>query len=114
MCIRDSAWIMIKCSSFSDASHDWFVFDTARYKANGDTTALNATFGGLLEANDSTVEEAHSVNFTDDPGLVILSNGFKILTNSGTLNHDSRDYIYMAFAETYFGGGTKLPTTNAR
>ena len=108
------AWIMIKCSSFSDASHDWFIFDTARYKANGDTTALDATFGGTLEANDSTDEEPQSDNFSDDPGLVILSNGFKLLTNSGTINNDGRDYIYMAFAETYFGGGTKLPTTNAR
>jgi len=108
------AWIMIKCSSFSDASHDWFIFDTARYKANGDTTALDATFGGTLEANDSTAEEPQSTNYSDDPGLVILSNGFKLLTNSGTINNDGRDYIYMAFAETYFGGGTKLPTTNAR
>tara|TARA_B100000519_G_scaffold198622_1_gene208420 strand:- start:1546 stop:4461 length:2916 start_codon:yes stop_codon:yes gene_type:complete len=108
------AWIMIKESTLNAASHDWFVFDTARYKANGDTTALDATFGGSLEANDSTAEEPQSSNYSEDPGLVILSNGFKLLTDSGTINNDGRDYIYMAFAETYFGGGTKLPTTNAR
>ena len=99
-------WWLVKCSSFADASHDWFVTDTARYIYNGTTTAGGSN-GGTLEANENTAEEAHNTNFTDNPAFDLLADGIKLRTNSGTINATGRTYIYIAIAD--IGGGGTLP-----
>ncbi len=105
------AWWMVKCSSFPDASHDWFVADSARYTFNGTTTAGGLN-GGTLEANDNTVEEAHSTNFSDNPAFDFLSDGIKLRTNSGAINATGRTYIYLAMAD--IGGNGTLPPVYGR
>ena len=105
------AWWMVKETTVSDASHDWFVADSARYTFNGTTTAGGLN-GGTLEANDSTAEEAHSTNFTDNPAFDFLSDGIKLRTNSGTINATGRTYIYLAMAD--IGGNGTLPPVYGR
>ena len=102
---------MVKCSSFSDASHDWFVSDSARYIFNGTTTAGGLN-GGTLEANDTTAEEAHSTNFGDNPAFDFLSDGIKLRTNGGAINNTGRTYIYIAMAD--IGGNGTLPPVYGR
>ena len=69
------------------ATNSWMVFDTARETFNP------------IDANlrwDSSNAEA-TENYRD---LDILSNGFKIRSDNGTLNHPSGDkYIYMCWAD---------------
>ena len=110
-CSFKPRWILVKCATVSDASHDWFIFDSARYTFNGTTTAGGSN-GGTLEANDTTAEEAHNTNFTDNPAFDILADGFKLRTNSGTINNTGRTYIYIAMAE--IGGGGTLPPIYGR
>ena len=105
------AWWMVKETTVSDAFHDWFISDSARYMFNGTTTAGGSN-GGTLEANDTTAEEAHSTNFTDNPAFDFLSDGIKLRTNSGTINGSGRTYIYIAMAE--IGGGGTLPPIYSR
>ena len=105
------AWWMVKCSSFPDASHDWFVADSARYTFNGTTTAGGLN-GGTLEANDSTAEEAHNTNFGDNPAFDFLADGIKLRSNSGTINGTGRTYIYLAMAD--IGGNGTLPPVYGR
>jgi hypothetical protein len=107
---KPSYW-MVKCSSFSDASHDWFVADSARYIFNGTTTAGGLN-GGTLEANDTTAEEAHNTNFGDNPAFDFLSEGIKLRSNSGTINGTGRTYLYFAMAD--IGGNGTLPPVYGR
>jgi len=105
------AWWMVKETTVDDASHDWFVADSARYTFNGTTTAGGLN-GGTLEANDTTIEEAHNTNFTDNPAFDFLSDGIKLRTNSGTINATGRTYIYLAMAD--IGGNGTLPPVYGR
>ena len=105
------AWWMVKETTVSDASHDWFVADSARYTFNGTTTAGGLN-GGTLEANDSTAEEAHNTNFTDNPAFDFLADGIKLRSNSGTINATGRTYIYLAMAD--IGGNGTLPPVYGR
>ena len=107
---KPSYW-MVKCSSFSDASHDWFISDSARYTFNGTTTAGGLN-GGTLEANDATAEEAHNTNFTDNPAFDFLADGIKLRTNGGAINATGRTYIYLAMAD--IGGNGTLPPVYGR
>tara|TARA_Y100000593_G_scaffold91957_1_gene182167 strand:- start:954 stop:4955 length:4002 start_codon:yes stop_codon:yes gene_type:complete len=101
------SWFFVKEITVSDASHDWFVIDSTRYKYNGSTTAGGVN-GGTLEANDSTIEETQTANFGDAPGVDFLADGIKLRTNSGVINNSSRTYIYIAMAEIA-GNGTLPP-----
>ena len=105
------AWWMVKETTVSDASHDWFVADSTRYIFNGTTTAGGLN-GGTLEANDSTAEEAHNTNFTDNPAFDFLADGIKLRSNSGTINYTGRTYIYLAMAD--IGGNGTLPPVYGR
>jgi len=107
---KPSYW-MVKETTVSDASHDWFVSDSARYTFNGTTTAGGLN-GGTLEANDTTAEEAHSTNFGDNPAFDFLADGIKLRTNSGTINATGRTYIYLAMAD--IGGNGTLPPVYGR
>ena len=107
---KPSYW-MVKETTVSDASHDWFVSDSARYTFNGTTTAGGLN-GGTLEANDTTAEEAHSTNFTDNPAFDFLADGIKLRSNSGTINATGRTYLYFAMAD--IGGNGTLPPVYGR
>ena len=104
-------WWLVKETTVSDASHDWFVADSARYTFNGTTTAGGLN-GGTLEANDSTAEEAHNTNFGDNPAFDFLSDGIKLRTNSGVINATGRTYVYIAMAE--IGGNAAYPPIYGR
>ena len=77
---------------------DWLMYDTKREGYNVDNDALRPSL---------TNAEA-----TDDD-LDILSNGFKLRRNIGTINNSSRDYIYFAWAEEPLVAnvGTGVPAT---
>jgi hypothetical protein len=91
-------YLLIKDTTTTDAAQDWFVFDSARYSFNG-TTVASGSPGGVIRLNEGTAEVTHSSAFGDDPAIDFVSSGFKIRTNSGTVNSSSRTYIYAAFAE---------------
>ena len=102
---------LVKCATLADASHNWFIADSARYTFNGTTTAGGSN-GGTLEADANTAEEAHNTNFADNPAFDFLSDGIKLRTNSGTINGTGRTYVYMAMAD--IGGNGTLPPIYGR
>ena len=90
------AWIMIKRT---DGADTWTMYDNKRIGYNVDNNPLFA--------NANTTES------TDDD-LDILSNGFKIKRNSGRINTDGANMVYMAFAENPFVTSTdngSIPAT---
>jgi hypothetical protein len=82
-------FLMIKRSSSSGNS--WGMFDTTR-------STYNAT------ANNVWANQSYAENSTVIPNIIpidILSNGFKLRTDSSEVN-GTGTYIYMAFAEAPF------------
>jgi hypothetical protein len=76
----------------TDAVADWYMWDTTRDTYNGG--------GKVLWPNYSNGETDYG---TGSSGLWdILSNGFKLRTNSGGMNTNGANMIYMAFAEVPF------------
>jgi len=76
----------------TDATADWYMWDTTRDTYNGG--------GQVLWPNYNLAETNYG---TGSSGLWdILSNGFKLRTNSGGMNTSSANMIYMAFAESPF------------
>ena len=92
---QKSAFIMIKRT---DGADTWTMYDNKRLGYNVDNNPLFA--------NANTTES------TDDD-LDILSNGFKIRRNSGRINTDGANMVYMAFAEAPLVGTNNIPA-NAR
>ena len=84
------AWIMVKCHNASTSSTNWIIWDTARDSFNMAEIPLRADLGDQ--------EIASSDNYDID----ILSNGFKIRTSNGGINHGSRSYVFASFAENPF------------
>ena len=79
------AWLMIK----STASGNWNIVDAAR-------DPFNRISDGL-RANSSIAEfSGQAMDF--------LANGFKLRLSGADYNTGSQSYIYLAFAETPFGG----------
>ena len=73
----------------TDATADWYMWDTTRDTYNGG--------GQVLWPNYNLAETNYG---TGSSGLWdILSNGFKLRTNSGGMNTNGATMIYMAFAE---------------
>jgi hypothetical protein len=82
-------FLMIKRSSA--AGNSWGMFDTTR-------STYNAT------ANNVWANQSYAENSTVIPNIIpidILSNGFKLRTDSSEVN-GTGTYIYAAFAETPF------------
>jgi hypothetical protein len=79
------AYILIKNI---DANDEWVVFDTAR-------SPYNQT-NSVLRPDTSSVEDTGN-------NMDILSNGFKLRTNSGSTN-TANTFVFAAFAEFPFGG----------
>jgi len=90
------AFIMIK----GDLGQDWFISDVKRSPYNVTGIWLRPNLANS-EINDPN---------TNGAGHDILSNGFKIRTNTYGLNRDY-DYYYIAFAENPFGGFGVSPAT---
>jgi len=78
-------------------ANNWRILDNKRlgYNPNNYRLSANAT------SSESTTEI-----WAD-----LLSNGFKLRTNEGSVNAANTDYIYMAFAENPFTTSTGIPTT---
>jgi hypothetical protein len=86
-------WIMIKNASTGGTFYDWHMVDTARNPYN--FGALNSDSQYTLFANTSGQEQQW---FSID----ILSNGFRVIDQSVTVNNSGSTFIYAAFAEHPF------------
>jgi hypothetical protein len=75
------AWIMIKRT---DGVDTWRMYDNKRIGFNVDNNPLFAN-SNLVESTDDDID--------------FLSNGFKIRRNSGSVNTNGANNIYMSFAE---------------
>ena len=89
------AFVMVKKSD--TATNNWVMIDNKRNPFN--------VAGNYLLANDSGAE---GVGLDFD----LLSNGFKLKSNSGGTNTNGTKYIYMAFGQTLVG--TNNIPNNAR
>jgi hypothetical protein len=86
--------IILKSSS---SAFDWQIYDSTRSPNNPATLTLrpNQTASEVTSGND----------------LDILSNGFKARDNGSINNNSGSTYVYMAFAESPFGGENAPPAT---
>lgn len=91
------AFVLIKC--YSNAAN-WGIYDNARSPSNPCDDVIRAN---LSNANDQPSQ--HAIDF--------VANGFSVKGLSVNVG-ESYWYIYMAFAEHPFGGGTKVPPATAR
>ena len=89
------AWVMRKRT---DSTNNWGMNDNKR-------NTFNIT-EELLLANSNNAA-------SDGTGIDMLSNGFKMRSNSSLHNASGGTYIYLAFAESPFVNSNKVPT-NAR
>jgi hypothetical protein len=96
------AFVIVKCTGY-DGSRHWNVFDTVR----GDALKGGNPVYGELHANQSSAE---SLGFRFD----ILSNGFKLRDSGADVNASTYTYIYAAFAENPFQGGTADSSSQGR
>ena len=90
------AWIVFKARDNAD---HWFIYDSA-------SDPYNVTYRGLV-GDDTDAEKTNQSNIPID----ILSNGFKIKFSGTAGNGDGNTYIYAAFAQKPYGGGTASPVT---
>ena len=86
------AFIILKVSS---DINDWTMFDTKR-------PGYNVTNQALLPNLNNAESTDHNID--------ILSNGFKIRDNDGTVNANDHTHIYMAFGQTLVGTNN-IPAT---
>ncbi len=84
------AFVMIKRTN---SAGSWDIFDSQR--------------GGnkIVQADLSTAE------ITDDHTIEFLNDGFQLTDNSGTINADGGQYIYIAFADTSIAESTDWTKT---
>ena len=78
----EPAFIMVKNTTSS--GQDWRILDNKRNTSNPRNC--------YLSANNSNAEECQYNQFD------FLSNGFKVITTDGSLNQNTSNFIYMAFA----------------
>jgi len=78
-------------------ANNWRILDNKRLGYNPNNYRLSAN--------------ALSSESTTEIWADLLSNGFKLRTNEGSVNAANTDYIYMAFAENPFVTSTGIPTT---
>jgi hypothetical protein len=91
------AFVMIKSSSVGGTGYNWGVWDNKRLGYNVDNNDLRIN----LTNADGT-----------DDSIDLLSNGFKMRTDSGGFGGGSgTTYIYMCFAESPFTSSKAIPTT---
>jgi len=91
------AFVLFKCATNTE---NWQIFDSVRNTANPVNTNLSP---------NGTSEEGTSSAFDMD----FLANGFKLRNSNANLNTLNNTFVYMAFAESPFGGDN-TPPSNAR
>jgi len=89
------AFIMLKSSS--SGAVGWITHDNKRIGFNPNNY--------YVEPNNSNAESA------DTDKILLLSNGFKLISTSASWNSSGETYIYMAFAENPFVTSGGIPTT---
>ena len=92
------AWVLWKATD----GEGWYLYDTKRNTYNGQNFLLRP---------DVTNAD---YNYGISEGIIALSNGFKVLGNSGWHNTSGQNYIYMAFAEHPFAGTSSINPITAR
>ena len=80
------AWLLVKRT---DDSKSWLLWDNKR---DPDNVAANTLYPNLSNAE----------NYLSGNEVDLLSNGFKLKVNSGTVNGSGGTYIFLAFAEAPF------------
>ena len=88
------SFLILKNTSVSE---HWLVYDTTRSPNN----PVDETLYPSLNFNE---QSGSGYEYVD-----ILSNGFKMITNS--INQSGHNYVYIAFAENPFGGENVPPAT---
>tara|TARA_B100000287_G_scaffold427838_1_gene478161 strand:- start:104 stop:2926 length:2823 start_codon:yes stop_codon:yes gene_type:complete len=89
------AWVMWKATD----AEGWYIYDTKRNTYNGQ--------GFLLRPDVTNADYDYGLS----EGIITLSNGFKVLGNSGWHNTSGQTYLYFAFAENPFVGDGTNPVT---
>jgi hypothetical protein len=89
------AFVMLKSSS--SGAVGWITHDNKRIAFNPNNY--------YVEPNNSNAESA------DTDKILLLSNGFKLISTSASWNSSGGTYIYMAFAENPFVSSKGIPTT---
>jgi hypothetical protein len=89
------AFIMLKSSS--SGAVGWITHDNKRIGFNPNNY--------YVEPNNSNAESA------DTDKILLLSNGFKLISTSASWNSSGGTYIYMAFAENPFVSSKGIPCT---
>jgi len=91
------AFVIIKASSTGGTGYNWGMWDNKRIGYNPDNNDLRANLANAESTDDS---------------IDLVSNGFKIRTDSGGFGGGSGvTYIYMAFAENPFVTSGGIPVT---
>ena len=85
------AWVMVK-NIDDTGGRDWGIQDSSRASSN--------PCNKQLKANQSEVENSGLASSTFQ--IDMLSNGFKVINNTGIWNNDGETIIFMAFAESPF------------
>jgi hypothetical protein len=86
-------FILIKNATTGGTYYDWFMLDTARNPYN--FGSLNSDSQYTLFANTSGQEQQWV-------SLDILSNGFRVIDQSVTINASGSTFVFAAFAEAPF------------
>ena len=91
------AWLLIK--RFNAAGDSWILLDSTRDTQNFAFRALKP------DTSDQEISsgDQHAIDF--------LSNGFKCKSSNANINLSGASYVYMAFAESPFGGENAPPAT---
>lgn len=98
-------YVMIKSSSIGGSvGYEWYIYDTACNTYNLTTSFLDANYSGIENyLSDGFISATRQID--------ILSNGFKVRYSGVSHNSSGATYIFVAFAESPFGGGNVAPAT---
>jgi len=89
-------FILIKASNSAQDGQSWFIYDSSRDSGNTATQTLQPNTNAAEQTNVAPID--------------ILSNGFKLRTNTGRINGTNGEYIYMAFGQSIVGTNN-IPAT---
>jgi hypothetical protein len=90
------AWVMIKRT---DSTGDWVMYDTQRSPFN--------------EADDQLLANTTAAETTGSEEIDFLATGFRPRTSDAAINASDGKYVYAAFAEYPFGGGSDVTPATA-
>ncbi len=93
------SWLMVKNTSTGGTYYDWKIIDAARNPTN--FGAPNSDSQYTLFANTSGAEQQWV-------SVDLLSNGFRIIDSSVTINNSGSNFVYLAFASNPFASNGGL------